>query len=410
MSKTKEKNANSLEGKIQKKFKSLEEKFEGSQEQLQKLQESGATKKQLKKAIAKIKKHGQALTEFIDGQQKNYQNSVIKQFNDFLIDKQDELKSIAKSKNGTIEFIPKAPEDITTGNGTDAETPQPNHNTQLGDFNLRNDNDLMSLMTVGQTSKAQASYTEMIPKDGNYVFVNEGNEKPQVDFTWQNRYPSPKKIAAYEILTEEAVTDVVRLMSIAKDYLKQKHDLFKVNACFFADGLNDNPTGATTYGRSFVAGDLALSVDKVQFMDIINACVTDIYTTQNFVDEAHYMPNTVMISPQDFFIHLTSAKDDNGLPLYPSAGLFSTVTIGGITIRPWVKIPSGKIFVADMKKYNVINYVPFSIRIGWINDQFITNKFTILGESRFFQYVKNLDQNAFIYDDIATIETAIQKV
>jgi len=60
-----------------------------------------------------------------------------------------------------------------------------------------------------------------------------------------------------------------------------------------------------------------------------------------------------------------------------------------------------------MTKYNVVNYVPFSVRIGWINDQFITNKFTMVGESRYFQYVKNLDQAAFVYDDIATVKAAI---
>ena len=60
-----------------------------------------------------------------------------------------------------------------------------------------------------------------------------------------------------------------------------------------------------------------------------------------------------------------------------------------------------------MTKYHVVNYVPFSIRIGWINDQLITNKFTMVGESRYFQYVKNLDQAAFVYDDIATVQAAI---
>jgi len=114
-----------------------------------------------------------------------------------------------------------------------------------------------------------------------------------------------------------------------------------------------------------------------------------------------------MINPIDFFIQLVGAKDGNGLPLYPQAGLFNEVRIGGVRIIPWIKIPVGKIFVADMKKYNVVNYVPFSIRVGWINDQFITNKFTLVGESRYFQYVKNLDQAAFVYDDIATVQAAI---
>ena len=114
------------------------------------------------------------------------------------------------------------------------------------------------------------------------------------------------------------------------------------------------------------------------------------------------MANIVLINPVDFYVQLVSAKDLQGLPLYPQAGLFNQVTIGGVTIKPWDKIAAGKIFVADMKAMNVVNYVPFSIRLGWINDQFITNQFTMVGESRYFQFVKNLDRQAFIYDDIAT--------
>lgn len=62
-----------------------------------------------------------------------------------------------------------------------------------------------------------------------------------------------------------------------------------------------------------------------------------------------------------------------------------------------------------MSKYNITNYVPYSVRLGWINDQFITNKFTMVGESRFHAFVRNLDELAFVYDDYATIEAAITK-
>jgi hypothetical protein len=40
---------------------------------------------------------------------------------------------------------------------------------------------------------------------------------------------------------------------------------------------------------------------------------------------------------------------------------------------------------------------------------FIKNQFVILGESRFHAFVKKLDEQAFIYDTIATIKSAITK-
>jgi hypothetical protein len=178
----------------------------------------------------------------------------------------------------------------------------------------------------------------------------------------------------------------------------------------FGTGVAPQCKGATLYGRVFSAGAMALTVTNTNFMDVVNACITDIWTTHNYQDEMNYLANIVMINPVDFFTELVSAKDLQGLPLYPSASLFNRVAIGGVTILPMEDIPAGKIFVADMSKYNVSNYVGYTVRIGFINDQFITNKFTIVGESRFHAYVKKLDEQAFIYDDIATIKTAITKV
>ena len=63
-----------------------------------------------------------------------------------------------------------------------------------------------------------------------------------------------------------------------------------------------------------------------------------------------------------------------------------------------------------MSKYNTTNYMPYTVKIGWVNDDFIKNQFVILAESRFHAFVKKLDEQAFIYDDIAIIKTAITKV
>jgi len=390
--------------------KALDAKFKAVQDELAAAQENNATKEEILKITEAIKTQGQALEDFMEAQKAVVIKDTLAQFEMFLSASKEDLAGIQKNKTGIIEFIPKAVGGITTGNGTTPTALPGNYTTDLGSFNLRNDNSLLELATVTNTNSPTHVYTEMVPKDGNYAMVAEGGLKPQIDFSWVNRHATPKKAAAYEVLTEEAVTDIPRLMSVAKEYLKKKHDLFKVDRVFFGDGLLENPKGATVYGRAFVAGAMALKLTAPNFMDVVNAAIADIFVTHNFVDEASYMANVVLINPIDFFLQFQSAKDGNGLPLYPQASLFNTVTIGGVTIRPWSKVPAGKIFVADMSKYNISNYIPFSIRIGWINDQFITNQFTMVGESRFFAYVKNFDQQAFIYDDIATIKTAITVV
>jgi hypothetical protein len=391
-------------------FKALEEKFGNLDTLLKEAKEQGASKEVVVKLHKAVKKQAKVIAKFEDMVKAKSISSTLSQFKEFLIDNKDQLKEIAKTKSGNVEFVIKAVGAITTANGSNETAPPVNRETELGQWNFRNDNDLLSLCTVTETDLDSHKYTDLLPKDGDFTFLAEGATKQQLDFTWINRFETPRKTAGYIVLTEEAMTDISRLMTVAEEYLRKKHDLKKVDQIFFGDGVGSNPKGATTHGRTFVAGPMALQVPKPNFLDVVNAIGTDIYMTRNYTDEAPYSANITMINPYDYYIQLVSAKDEQGLSLYPEAGILKRVIIGGNTIMPWVKIPSGKIFMADMSKYNVSNYVPFSIRIGLINDQFITNQFTMLGESRFFSYVKELDKQAFVYDDIATVKSAVTKV
>lgn len=327
-----------------------------------------------------------------------------------LEDNHEKIKQIAKDGSGVVEITLKAVADITTANGTNTAPPSITGVQQapISNVNYRN-LDVTGLTTNVSTSLSAYPYTEAKPKDGDYTFLAEGGTKTQVDFTWETNYAKPVKAAAWVRLTDESVKDIAGLESVARDLLFKKHNIKKAKGILYGDGISPNPKGATEYGRVFSAGALALAVTNPNFMDVVNACITDIATTHNFEDEMPYMANLVMVNPNDFFIQLVSAKDGEGLPLYPQASLFNTVVIGGVTIIPEETIPAGKIFVADMTKYNTTNYLPYTVKVGYVNDDFIKNQFVILGESRFHAFVKKLDEQAFIYDDIATIKTAITK-
>lgn len=333
------------------------------------------------------------------------------QISKFISDNSEKIKELKDAGHGLIEFTTKAVDSMMTTSATNPDGIPELVGTQMApatNVNLRG-SIVDGLVNIFSTDLAAYPYTESVPKDGDYSFIGEKGTKPQIDFKIETRYAEPKKVAAHIVLTSESVKDVRGMQDIASNYLRAKHDLKRQNGILFGDGLGDNPKGATTYGRAFVAGSMALSVTTPNFMDVVNATITDVYTTHNFTDEMPYMTNVVMVNPVDFFIQLVSAKDANGLPLYPMAGLFNRVTIGGVTIVPFEDIPAGKIFVADLSRYNVTNYVPYTVRIGWINDQLITNQFTMVGESRLHAFVKKLDEQAFIYDDIATIQAAITK-
>ena len=326
----------------------------------------------------------------------------------FIEDNFDKIKSIKATGSGMVEFVSKVVGNITTATGVNTNPPNLTGTQQapLSNVNLRGA-ELLGLTSNISTSLAAYPYTEAKPKDGDYTFVAEGALKPQTDFVWETRYAQPVKTAAWIRLTDESIQDVVGLQSVANDFLRKKHDLKKQSGILFGDDVAPNPKGATLYGRAFTAGALANAVKNPNIMDVINAGVTDIYTTHNYEDEVSFMPSLCVVNPADFYIQFVSAKNTDGNPLYPTASLFNQVNIGGLTIIPERSIPAGKIFIADMSKYNTTNYIGYTVKIGYVNDDFIRNQFVILGESRFHAFVKNLDEQAFIYDDIATIKTAI---
>lgn len=369
------------------------------------------TEKTIETIVKAIQEQHDALAAVVKGAQGITIQSVEQQVNKFITDNFDKIKALKSAGHGNVEFEIKAVGPMTTGSATNpdgipalvgvqqAPPTRVNYRSTIVD----------NLVTKFSTSLPAYPYTESIPKDGDFAFVAEGTAKPETDFKIETRYASPVKVAGWIHLTEESVQDIPGLQSIATGFLRDKHDIRKQRGLLFGTGVAPNPKGATLYGRTFVAGSMALGVRFPNIMDVINAGITDVYTTHNYQDEMPYMPSLVLINPVDFFLQLVSAKDERGLPLYPSASLFNQVQIGGVTIMPEEMIPAGKIFIADMSKMNVSDYVGYTVKIGWINDDFIKNQFVMLGESRFHAFVRKLDQQAFIYDDIATIKTAITK-
>lgn len=264
--------------------------------------------------------------------------------------------------------------------------------------------------TVTNTNKAVYTYADYLPKDGDFSFIGEGDEKPQLDLEVEIRSETPNKAAGYEILTEESVDDIPRMESNARTLLFKKYLLKRQNGILFGDGLGDNPTGVTAIASLF--NPASWTGDKVKspnMHDAIIAAANQIFTTFSYTDDVEYFPNVAFVNPGDFSA-LRLSKNENGNYLFPQFTIFNERVIDNMRVIPKNKIPAGYVLIGDFTKLNVINYIAYSVRIGWINDQFIKNLFTMLGEGRFYTFVKFLDQRAFLYDTIENIEAGIEEI
>lgn len=402
---------------VSKEIKALSDKFVGTQDEFKKLNDSNKLSNEKYEKLEKaMKEQGESLKELTKLQNElkteSFDKSFGREFNEFLTDKHEEIKELYKNKDSKpIIFVPKAVAPITTASGSDAAQFSHLLHSNPSPIEYRNDNGLIAMCNVIDVSEgAVHTYSEAAPKEGGYSMVAEGGAKPGMDFAWVNRQAEAKKAAAHTVLTEESIKDVKQMRSIATRNLKDRHDLFKVEKIYFGTGIGEEPEGATVAARQYTLAALNDSIPngKSNIMDIVNAMAGDMYVTTNFVDGINYRPTNCLINPIDFIKNFVYAKDGMDRPLFPQALLFNAVNLGGFVVKPWVKIPAGKIFIGDMSMYNISNYEPYSIRIGWINDQFTNNQFTMVGESRFHAYIKNFHKNAFMYDDVSTVKLAIE--
>lgn len=353
-----------------------------------------------KEQAEELNKRFQALTEKTNGMQ---EIDIVKEVENFLEENHQALKQSFKQKTGVLD-ISKAVGIVTTANGTLPTALPANYVAQtegVKRVGLRRAS-LLDNVNTFSTNKTTFPYIETVAGEGDFEVVAEGGLKPQLDIDWVTRYATPIKFAGWIKVTEEAIDDIPYLRDTIVNYLKDKHDLFKETQVF--SYLNTN-------AKTFAVGAMANSVVAPNIVDVVNAILTMVATTPNFVDEQDYSIDTVLLNPIDYFKYFATVKDATGRNLYSDAMLTSgSMDYNGVRFISTQRITAGNIMAFDSRVVNVTTYIPYGVSIGWVNDDFIRNQFVILGESRGHIFVKNLDLRAVVKGSIATIMTALAVV
>jgi hypothetical protein len=318
--------------------------------------------------------------------------------------KEAELKSLPNRKGQMVEiFEQKAVADITNTNGSLASA----LSSLFGVINSDEVNDIRLRMpfiedyaTVTNTNKGTFAYTDFVPKDGDMALVLEGGLKPQLDFTWITTPLTPLKVAGYEVLSDEVLTDIPQLQGIAESYLMRKYLLKRQSVI-----IDYVISVAKIFDAATWTGEKKLSPN---LYDVIVALSNQIQLASNYTDDVEHVVNVVYLNPAD--MNALRIKQDDRIYVFPQLNQVAEGTINGLRIIAKASIPAGKILIGDFTKLNIVNYVNYAVSMGWINDQFIHNMITMVGEGRFYTYIRTLDTLAFIYDDIANVLAGIEEV
>jgi hypothetical protein len=251
---------------------------------------------------------------------------------------------------------------------------------------IRNPNFITNRVDLGRTNQSRLAWINETDYQGTPdATVAEAGAKPLTQHKFKVEFSEAKKAAAYIELTEEFETDVPGLSTQVRRMLQ--NDVIRA----FDDQIQTDVIAAA---RPFEITGLNSAVANANLYDAIGAMLA-----QNA--KYNFISNTVALNPVTLW-KIYMGKDTQGRYLTPPF-----LDVISRQLVEATKVAENYSLVGDMTQYKVDIYKDFVLKMGWINDQLIYNKFSIVGELRYHSYISDARKKAIVYDNLNDIESTI---
>jgi hypothetical protein len=347
--------------------------------QINKLQEGKATddagislEEFFEKNLDKIKEVFKAKSGVIEWSSEDMKKAGVKFFNP------RSKVAAATTVAGSVGALPNAPSNpyLPGLGGSDLE---------LFDL-VYNPNFILNRVDVGRTNQSRLAWINETSFEGTVLTnILEGGEKPLVQHKFNVEFSTAKKAAAYIILTDEFEADLPGLATAVRRMLQQ--DVLRA----FDDAIQLLVIAAA---RPYEITGLDGKVPFTTLFDAMGALLAQ-------VGFYNFTPNTLGLNTVTSWEAMMD-KDGEGRYLNPP---FMS-RLNGLLVEA-NKIAIGYGLAGDLTQFKVDIYKDFTISVGWINDQFITNKFSILGELRYHSYISENRKKAIVYNSLLAVQQKI---
>jgi hypothetical protein len=223
--------------------------------------------------------------------------------------------------------------------------------------------------------------------EGAATVVAEGGLKPMVSFSYKDVVYSSRKIAAHIEYTDELKMQPERLYARILSLFENK-----VIRAWQDLTLDWVIAQASPYVSS--------AMDGTQVIATTPAALTAMAlqaTSLNFA------PDVAWLNPADLEVAKWVQNADGVYLVPPTDGLGTSLRVYGSN-----SIPAGNALVGDSRTIRE-EHSAFIMKVGLINDQLIQNKETAVGEIFQLLYQNEFFEGSWVYEDLATVKTAITK-
>jgi len=251
---------------------------------------------------------------------------------------------------------------------------------------VRNPNFIINRVGMGNTNSPRLAWINEVDYQGTpNTNVQEAGTKPLTQHKFQVAYSDAKKAAAYIHLTEEFDQDLPELSAQVKNLLQQ--DVIRA----FDDQLQ---VDIQSKARPFQITGLNGEIQAANYWDALFAMLIQI-------GSYNFDPNTIALSWMTDGRVEMSKNVNNTYLLPPFQGRIDAMKVLAS------KMATGYALAGDLLQYQVRMYKDFIFKMGWINDDLITNQFCIVGELRYHSYISDNRRNALCYDYLNSIAQKI---
>lgn len=261
------------------------------------------------------------------------------------------------------------------------------------------------IMSLVDTQSAPGTeniwYVERINEDGDAAFIAEGALKPLIDGDYQERKAPVVEAAARWKMSRRLINHAPSVVADFKKHADELMALVMEDGVLNGTGLSNQPSGLVTLASPFVVPSaLANFYEDANIWDVIIAVAT-------YVRLNNHKGNLTCILNTVWEAKMKGYKNLDGDYIIPPFVTQDGKKVGTVTVQFENQMDEDSILLGDLKKFKVRVSEDVMYYEGYENDDFSKNLESRKLEAFYGTYLPTSDAGAIIYDDIATILTAI---